>query len=215
MQRWWQGRGCHYMLENYHSLLCVVSLSCMWETSGVRTLDIETCKSKLTMTIDQDRHKDIGFRLQSTTCTIHHFTFFTFWDIEDIRHISSTYASSQVTTITTSSGCYLKRLVKPQTLSVVWSEPHRMSDSSCIRLTWSAYTPQITRSPSPYFRSDTGWVTLPARISTLSANFMVFESLCHYFLADLIANGRGQPQFLFFKKQKWQELAREIEGSVF
>ena len=107
--------SCYHMLENYHSLVCVVSLSFMWKTSGVQTLDVETCRSKLTMTIDQARHKDIGFRLQSTTCTIHHFTFFTFRDIEDKHHISSTYASSQVTTITTSSGCYwhLPRISTP------------------------------------------------------------------------------------------------------
>jgi len=133
-QHWWQGRKLSWHVGKI-SLSSVSGFSFLqWETSGVRTLDIQTCKSKLTMTIDRARHEDIGFRWQYSTCTIHHFTLFTFWDIEDIHHISSTYASSQVTTITTSSGCYFHLPRISATLQELTTPTHSMSQRGSLRL---------------------------------------------------------------------------------
>jgi hypothetical protein len=131
-QNWWQGRKLSLHVGKV-SLSSVCGFSLL-HVGDLRSPDIETCKSKLTMTIDQAPHKDIGFLLQSTTCTIHHFTFFTFWDIEDIHHISSTYASSQVTTITTSSGCYCHLSMISTRLQELTTRTHSMSQRGSLRL---------------------------------------------------------------------------------
>ena len=44
--------SCHHMFESYHSLLCVVPLSCMWETSGHGNMQKQARHIR-------SRHKDI------------------------------------------------------------------------------------------------------------------------------------------------------------